>query len=103
MLVVLVHGEHQDGDAGEVGQELPGHCNAVEARHREVGDDDVGVVLADRPQQLVAVTDGLEHSDLVRLGEHRAQSVAVHRVVVGDNDADVHRDPRRRTAVTAVP
>jgi len=57
VFVVFVHGQHEDGELG-LGLEQPRSGRyPVEGRHRQVGDHHVRLVLVDRAEQLLAITD----------------------------------------------
>src|SRR6185436_12254886 len=84
----IVHRQDQDFGRGQCLADLPRRLEAVQVRHADVQDDDVGT----QPLRLVArfaPVDGLadELPALLRL-EQRAQALADDLVVVGDEDAD---------------
>ena len=90
VMVLVVGGEHDDADLRMLGGQAPDRRDAVEHRHAQVHEDDVGTVPADQGQRLPAV-GGLGDHLQVRLGvEHAAQAVTDHRMVVGDEDPDAH-------------
>ena len=63
-----------------------------------------GQVLGRGTDKLFTVTDARDDVHRFRLLEDRAQAVAVHRVVVGQDDSDGHDEARSGSAaVTAVP
>ena len=83
-----------------LGADAPDGLDAVDARHDEVHERDVGLQARDRLHRLLAV-GGLPHDlDVLLQGEEGAQALAHDRVVVGDEDAD-HRGTSRTMVVPA--
>ena len=78
--------------------------HAVEVGHGQVGDDDVGQC-SDAARTSSSPHPTLATTSTTRDCSRTARSaVAVHRVVVGQDDSDGHDDARRGSAaVTAVP
>ena len=86
--------------SGRCGADAADGLDAVDARHDEVDERDVGLQARDRLHRLLAV-GGLPHDvDVVLQGEEAPQPLAHDRVVVGDEDAD-HRGTSRTMVVPA--
>ena len=68
---------------------------AVELRHADVHQHDVGPVEVDRAEHLAAVGGLGHHLEARRAGEHHPQAGAHERVIVDEQDAD-HRGRRAR-------
>ena len=65
--------------------EPPADLDAVELRHHDIEQDEVGPLLARHRQRLFAVA-GVQHLIAARL-QPRRQDVAIGLVIVGDQDA----------------
>ena len=65
-LVVLVHGQHHDPDAGLPAGDHPGGLDAVEVRHLDVHHHDVGHGLGDDVDRVAAVLGGADDLDARR-------------------------------------
>ena len=85
--VVAVRGKDEHLGAGTGGEDLPRGLEAVEQRHRDVHDDDVG---PERGQlhRLPAVVGFADDLDLAVGKEQGAQALADDRVVVGQQGLD---------------
>jgi hypothetical protein len=78
-------GEHEDRRAVAAAAHAPAHLEPVHVRHGHVQDDEVGGVVAERPQLLEPVR---RHSDLPPVQPQRpVQRLAHGLFVVGDEDA----------------
>ena len=75
---------------GSAREQLAGGLDAVLARHLEVHQDDVGLVLGGQADGLVAARGGADERDVVERAEQLLQPRERERVVVGGEDAD-HR------------
>jgi hypothetical protein len=62
--------------------------DAVAARHPQVHQHDVGVVLGGERDRLLAVGGGADELDPVEQPEQRAEALADDALVVGEQDAD---------------
>ena len=64
--------------------------DAVQLRHRDVHQHDVGLELRHAPQRFLAVADLAHDGDVARRLQQRLQAVAQQDVIVGDDDAYRH-------------
>ena len=68
--------------------EPPDRLDPVHARHPQVHQHHVGVVAAGELDRLLAVRGGADQLDPVEQPEQRAEALADHALVVGEQDAD---------------
>lgn len=73
---------------GRVRRDAPGGLDAVDDRHLDVDERDVGQVFPGQGQALAAVGGLGHHLDVVFEVEERAESAANERLVVDQQDAD---------------
>ena len=86
----------QDEHAGRVaGGDPAGRGNAVELGHADVHEHDVGRQARDAVDGLVAVRRLADDLDVGVVLEHEPEARPYERLVVGDHDADAHRDACR--------
>ena len=75
---------------GAAAADLGGRGDAVEARHLDVEQGDVGTVLEHRGHDRVAVADLGDHLEVGLEAEQRGQGAADQGLVVGEQQADGH-------------
>ena len=85
-----------------LGAQQAGGGDAVELRHADVHEHDVGAVAVDGGEHAAAVVGLADDLDALGAGEHHPQPGAHERVVVDEQDADgvahaVHGSVARRT------
>src|SRR4051794_40020982 len=89
-VVVLVERRQHQHPAVGLGTDGAGGLDAVEVRHADVEEGDVGMVFAYGRQRLEPVRCLGDHLDVgLRLEDHR-EATADEFLVVGDDDADAH-------------
>ena len=90
VLVQAVVGQDDDVHPGQgrVRGDAPGRLDAVDDRHLDVDERDVGQVLPGQCQALAAVGGLGHHLDVVLDVEQRAESAADERLVVDQQDTD---------------
>ena len=91
--VVALLAEHREGDDLQVGPERQrplGGLGAVDARHGEIHEDDIGLDAGQQGEQLLAAARLAHDAAAGAAFQQAAQSVAEQRVVVDQYDAAVH-------------
>jgi hypothetical protein len=73
-----------------LGADPLGGLHPVAARHPQVHQHDVGVVLRDQVERGEPVGGGADHLDPGQQPEQRDQAFANHRLVVGEHHAQRH-------------
>ena len=89
-LVVLVHRQHEYGDPRCDPGQLPGGGDAVELRHVQVEQGDVGLGEQHLADRLASVGSDTGHLEVRDRAEQGGQPGTDDRMVVGDDDADGH-------------
>ena len=90
--------------AGTRLRDLPRRLDAVQQRHRDVEDRDVGLVLLGQAHRLAAVARLGDDLPVGPLLEHLAQPLADDGVIVGEEDAKRrHRQPACRVRFVGTP
>ena len=102
-IVVVEHGEHENGDFRSDAGDLAGRCDSGAAGHADVHHEDVGVERDGGADRLVAGGGGAHQFVAVDGGDEPAESFTDDGVVVGDHDADGHRAASGRVTVTRPP
>jgi hypothetical protein len=69
--------------------------DAAQARHLDVGDDEIGLQLLDRASRFLAVRRGADDVDVGLELQERGQRAANHGLIFGEEDADHHRTVSR--------
>src|SRR5436190_8438908 len=102
---IAVGREHEHTGAGVVGGDAPGGLEAVHARHRQIHQHDVGLVLGYRRQRRLAVRSRGNDLHAVSGGEQLLEARAHDDVVVDDEDPDhgCHTFSSGNVTVTSVP
>jgi hypothetical protein len=92
-IIGLVHGEDENFRGGRRFADAPSSLDAIEERHTDIEDGDVGLALGSFFDGVAAVGSfGAHFPSGVRL-EESTQTSADHRVVIGDEDAKgCHRE-----------
>jgi hypothetical protein len=99
---VLGRGDHDDLRAGEPGEDLAGGADAVGARHQQVHEDDVGLVVERELDRLAAAPRLRDHDDAGTL-KHVPENSPDEGIVIRDDHgqrrvvqsiATVHRQAR---------
>jgi len=101
-IVVVQHREHQDRQPRSILEDSPRRLHAAHAGQPEIHQHEIG---PEPPHHLDRVLSGrgLAHGlGLSGVGQHQAQAVAVHRVVVDDHDSQRSPGGRRPTGRDAV-
>ena len=80
--------QHDDGRRVGLGAQQAGGGDAVELRHADVHEHDVGPVAVDGAQHAAPVVGLADDLDALRAGQHHPQPRAHERVVVDEQDAD---------------
>ena len=88
VLLGRVHREDEDGCLGGLLLDAAGRVDAVEARHREIHQDDVGAEAHGSGEGLVAVGRLTDDLDAALGREERDEALADDCVIFGDEDAD---------------
>jgi len=78
--------DEHDRHLGEEAPDLLRHVDAVDTRHGDVDHDRVGTEPLGEADRLVAVAGVADDVDVVRRIEERAESAAIRRVVVDEQD-----------------
>ncbi len=82
--LIAVHAQHNDADVGIALDDLGGGIDAVQLRHGNIHDDDVGRELLGEANGFAAVASFADHFD-GRVGlEQELKALADHAVIVGD-------------------
>src|SRR5437899_4075217 len=101
-----VHREDQDARAGGLFGDAGGRLEAVETRHGDVHDDDIGAVEACQLEGFAPVRRLRDHVDPADLAQHRADALTNQGVVLGEQDTQGsggHGSVRGNRAHTVVP
>ena len=92
-LPVVVGGQHDRAHVGEALPDHPGGLQAVDPGHPDVEQHDVGLLLLDHRDGLLAVRGLADDIDVLGHVEVAAQALTDERVVVGNEDPDAHALP----------
>src|SRR5258706_13419520 len=103
VLRARVHGEHHDPRLRTLLAQKVRGLDTVEIGHRDVHHDHVRHELAGDAYRLAAVADFGDDFDVRRGGEQRAQALAHHPVVVGEQHARLHARALATSTMTRGP
>jgi hypothetical protein len=97
VLVLVEGGQHHDAGVGALAGQRARCCDAVEVRHADVHQRDVGLRTAHQLDGLLAVGGVADHLEVaLRLQDH-AEPAAHDALVVCDGDPDAHSGRWART------
>ena len=88
VLVEVEHRQHQDLGTSSAGHDATHTLDAVDARHLDVHQHDIGVEGLCGASRLCTVGGLTDDDEVVLRGEDRSQTGAQQRLVVGQHDAD---------------
>src|SRR3546814_6742956 len=80
--------------------DLLNHGKAVETRHLDVEEDEIGLVGLDRADRLAAIGAGLDDLDILMLFQAQLQPLDGKRLVVHQDRADGHFGSDRKSTRT---
>jgi hypothetical protein len=97
LVAVVGGGQHDDLGVGVGADEAAGRLEAAEARHADVHEDEVGLLVREAREHLLAARSGLDPVDARDAGHELAQPLTDDAVVVADQHGG-HRRTSGRTA-----
>ncbi len=90
-LVAIVGGEYQNASIREVGSNCTDRCDAVQFRHGQVHQDDIGLQLPEPGDAFMTVPGMTSDSHVLLELQNGCQAVANDVMVFGDQNADLIR------------